>query len=200
MSYMKPSETTKPHLIIMVGIPCSGKSFFADHFSDTFNAPLVSIDVLRKKLFSNHILGENEEEILRKVTDYVLDEVLKTQRTVIFEGETGQREDRAGISKKAIAAGYEPLFIWVQTETATARKRAVKANTKKPPISTDEFDAKLKAFNDPLRNEKAIVISGKHTYASQLKIVLKHLVQPRINDNESIKPVIQPRSRNFLIR
>lgn len=197
---MKPSEITKPHLIVMVGIPCSGKSFFAEHFADTFKAPLVSFDQLRENIYSNQMFSKSEDEVLLKVADYVLNEVLKTKRTVIYEGQTDQRANRAGIAKKARDAGYEPLFIWVQTETATARMRATKPNTKKPPLTIDGFNNRLKSFSEPLKNEKAIVISGKHTYASQLKIVLKHLIQPRNNDNELIKTANPPKSRNFLIR
>jgi len=200
LSYMKPSEPPKPHLIIMVGIPSSGKSFFAEHFADTFKAPIVSYDKLRKEIFLNPAFSQDENEIIRKVSDYVLSEVLKTKKTVIYEGQTCLRSERYDIAKKAHSAGYEPLLIWVQTETLAAQKRATKYSLEKPALSIDEFKAKLKKFSPPNKNEKAIVISGKHTYASQLKIVLKHLIQPHPEIGEPKNMIRTPKSRSFLIR
>jgi predicted kinase len=197
---MKPAETIKPHLIIMVGIPSSGKSFFAEHFAETFKAPIVSYDILRKEFFPNPTYSEDEDEIISKVSNYILSEFLKTKKTVILEGQTDLRTKRFEITKSARLAGYEPLFIWVQTETMTARKRANKSSPKKPAITGDEFDAKLKKFNTPNKNEQFIVISGKHTYASQLKIVLKHLIQPHPEVSEQKTIVRTPKSRSFLIR
>ncbi|HUC96713.1 MAG TPA: AAA family ATPase [Candidatus Saccharimonadales bacterium] len=197
---MKPSETTKPHLIIMVGIPCSGKSFFAEHFAETFKAPIVSYDHLRKQIFSNPTFTEDENDIIKKVSDHVLSEVLKTKKTVIFEGQTGLRSERFDIEKKARGAGYEPLLIWVQTETLAAQKRATKSSLEKPSLTIDEFNAKLKKFSAPNKNEKVIVISGKHTYASQLKIVLKHLIQPHAETDEQKNMTRTPKNRSFLIR
>ena len=197
---MKPSESIKPHLIIMVGIPRSGKSFFAEHFAETFKAPIVSFDQLRKKIFTNPSFNNDEDEIVAKVADHVLDEVLKTKRTIIYEGRTNLRNERALISKKAHDVGYEPLFIWVQTETLAAQKRATKSSLEKPLLSIDEFSIKLKHFSAPHQSEKAIVISGKHTYASQLKVVLKHLIHPRAIDAETANPVRPSMNRNFLIR
>ena len=196
---MKPSDTVKPHLIIMVGIPGSGKSFFAEHFADTFKAPFISYDNFRKEMFTNPTHSDEEDKIINKIANYVLEEVLKTKRTVIYEGQSNLRSDRIAISKKARDAGYEPLFIWVQTETATAIKRATKPSLEKPALNIDDFNNKIKRFSPPHLNEKVIVISGKHTYTSQLKIVLKHLIQPREN-SERTSLVGSSKNRNFLIR
>lgn len=197
---MKSLSLSKPHLIIMVGIPGSGKSFFAEHFADTFKAPIVSFHRLRQELFNSPTFSKNEDEIINQVANCMLDEILKTGRTILYEGQTNLRTDRTLITKKSHDAGYEPLFVWVQTEPATAKKRAAKPSVGKPALSAEKFDDKLKQFSAPHRTEKAIVISGKHTYASQLKIVLKHLVgsRPQINERESL---VRPSgNRNILIR
>ena len=197
---MKPTETVKPHLIIMVGIPSSGKSFFAEHFAETFKAPIVSYDINRKEFFSNPSFNDEEDEMIRKVSNYILSEFLKTKKTVIFEGQTDLRAERFEIAKGARSAGYDPLFIWVQTETMTSRRRATKSSPERPAMTVDEFDLKLKKFNPPNKNEQFIVISGKHNYASQLKIILKHLIQPRPEVSEHKTMVRTPKIRNFLIR
>ena len=197
---MEAKDTTKPHMIIMVGIPRSGKSFFAEHFAETFKAPIISFDKLRKEIFTNPLYNDEEDKILLKVSNYILDEVLKTKRTVIYEGRTSLQSDRITISKTARKAGYEPLYIWVQTELVSAKKRSLKSSLEKPALSAEEFNNSLKHFSDPKIHEKAIVISGKHTYASQLKIVLKHMIQTHPNDSQQNTLVQPPKRRNYLIR
>ncbi len=176
---MKPLSLSKPHVIVMVGIPGSGKSFFAEHFADTFSAPYVSIDRLRAELFNDPTFDANENEIIDRVSDYMLDELYKSQRTIVLDVATGARTERQDIVKKAHGAGYEPLFVWVQTESVAARQRATKRAKGKTSLTSEQFDAAVRHFTPPNASERAVVISGKHTYASQLKIVLKRLVEPR---------------------
>jgi len=197
---MKPMDINKPHLIIMVGIPGSGKSFFAEQFAETFKAPIVSINKLSQELF-NFPISSTEEEVVHKIADQMLSEILKTGKTIIYEGYTSLRADRMLISKKAKDNHYEPLFIWVQTEQLTAKKRATKTSDDKYTLNSEQFDNKIRRFSVPHKSEKVIVISGKHTYLSQLKIVLKHLARPATAIETSLNTAARPPiKRNYLIR
>jgi len=199
---MKPLGSNKPHLVIMVGIPGSGKSFFAEHFSDTFKAPIVSFDKIQKELAKNDQLPEHAEEIAASIADYMLSEVLKTEQTVIYDGPSDLRLQRDIISRKARIHGYDTLLVWVQTEQSSSMKRATKRPTGEISITSEEFESRVKHFNNPGRYENTVVISGKHTYPSQLKIVLKNLVTP-VEKIEKInipdKP-LKPENRRILIR
>lgn len=196
---MESLNLNKPHSIILVGIPGSGKSFFAEQFADTFKAPIISFDQLRQELFNIPTFNKNEDIIISRVAAYMLKEVLKTGQTIIYDGQTNLRTERALIAKKSREAGYEPLFVWVQTELSTAKKRALRSGTNKPALSIEQFNNKLKQFSAPHQIEKAIVISGKHTYASQLKIILKHLVEPLAQKIESTNQSRIISSHNILI-
>ncbi len=197
---MKSLTLSKPRLIVMVGIPGSGKSYFAEHFASTFKAPIVSFHRYRYELFNEPNFSEDECEIISRVANYMLDELLKTGRTIIYEGKSDTRNERLIIAKKSRAAGYEPLFVWVQTDPATAKRRAIKPSDGRPAMASDQFDASVKKFNIPHQIEKPVVISGKHTYASQLKIVLKRLVEPRTQvENQTMQPRTTI-NRNFMIR
>lgn len=198
---MKSLSLSKPHVIIMVGIPGSGKSFFAEHFADTFNAPLISSGRIRQELFEESTYDSDELITIRRISDYMLEELLKTNRTIIFEGTADTRTDRQEIAKRARSAGYEPLFVWVQTESTTAKLRVQKALKGKTTIKPDQFDMTIKRFSAPHASEKAVVISGKHTYASQLKIVLKRLVEPRVEIIENQAPPARPsENRTIIVR
>lgn len=197
---MKSLTLSKPHLIVMVGIPGSGKSYFAEHFASTFKAPIVSFHRFRYELFNEPNFGDDECEIINRVADYMLDELLKTGRTIIYEGRTNTRHDRSLLAKKSRMSGYEPLFVWVQTDPETAKRRAIKPSDGKHALTPDQFDSQLRKFSVPHQLEKSVVISGKHTYASQLKIVLKRLVEPRPQIGSQTSQSRPPISRNVLIR
>jgi predicted kinase len=198
---MKSLSLSQPHVIIMVGIPGSGKSFFAEKFADTFHAPFVSQSQIAQ-------LGEITENQASKLAFHQVNELLKTSKSIVVDGMGETRTERAEIAKKARANGYEPLVLWVQTDPATAKMRSTKMLKDKtsPTLSTDEFDRRVKRFTAPNGIEKPLVISGKHTYASQAKVVLKKLSAPRgvtIAQRETPERAptpARPRRQNITIR
>lgn len=155
----------------MVGIPGAGKTFFADNFAKSFLVPIFDQSIIR-----NHTDSNKDSELL---TGTFLGELLKTKRTLIVNTESSLTKQRTALASKVRSAGYEPLFIWVQTATPDAEKRSLKAG-----MSRDDFQAAVQAFQLPSAKEATIVISGKHTHASQLRVVLKYLSEHKGNGSE----------------
>lgn len=188
-----------PHLVVMVGIPGSGKSFFAEHFASTFNAPIVSSHTILHALVQTPTFSVSEQAAVQRVSIYTLEELLKTGQTIVYDSSSNARTDRQELVKKAKTAGYDTLFVWVQTESATARLRATKrTKDKKNSLSEEQFSNFVKHFTVPSATEKAVVISGKHTYASQLKIVLSRLALTSSRNEPERRPDVQ--NRRILIR
>lgn len=187
---MKPLTTTTPHVIIMVGIPGSGKTTFAEHFAKTFQAPIVNQAAIALE-------AGLDEKTATKISSHFLDELLKTHRTIIYEGPTHAKSVRRAIAKRVESAGYAPLFLWVQTESAEAKRRAMSRQKKSPQLTSEQFDAAIRQFTPLSIQEKPVVISGKHTYASQLKIVLRHLAGARTESSSANEP---RSSRSIAIR
>lgn len=197
---MKSLSLSRPHLIIMIGIPGAGKSFFGDHFGETFNAPVVNENSIQHELFGKATTDKGQVKVAHNAAMALLDQLFKTKQTVIYEGDTSTKAVRKDLVKLAYSVGYQPMFIWVQTESYEAARRSM-LKTAKPRLTQKEFDQLAKKFMVPDASEKAIVISGKHTYASQLKIVLKCIAEGRSVG----KPIdrtrrVPPSSRGKLIR
>ena len=159
---MKSLQLEKPHAIVVVGIQGSGKSFFAEKFADTFTAPYID-----DKQFIDHAKTEGDAKMIATT---MLLELLKTGKSIIVETD-GSKENRYELSKLLKDSGYEMLLVWVQTDSNTAMARARKMNGTK----ASEYKEGLKQFSAPQNNEQPLVISGKHTFASQTKTVLKKL-------------------------
>lgn len=197
---MKSLSLSQPHVIIMTGIPGSGKSFFAEKFADTFHAPYVSQATVA------HLANVREAEATQ-VTLYFLQELLKSKQPVVFDGASETRTERAELARVARKAGYETLFVWVQTDIATAKGRSTKDLKGKTSqtLTPELFDQRVKRFTPPNAIEKPMVVSGKHTYASQAKVVLKKLSAPRAASTQPIEPPMRPTTsaaprRNIIIR
>lgn len=182
---MKSLSLTKPQVLIIIGLPGSGKSFFARQFSETFSAPVVSYDQIRHGIFEQASYDKNELSTIQRIADYQLNELLKTQKTVIFDGGGDTRSQRMDLRKRVRGAGYDTLLIWVQTDSATARYRSMKRSSRRiddqynQSLSAQQYEYLAKRFTAPISSESSVVVSGKHTYPTQAKVVLKKLVIPR---------------------
>jgi adenylate kinase family enzyme len=196
--HMKSLHLSKPHLLVVVGIPGSGKTFFASQFADTFNIPFIhysDLQMLRDP--------ELSEEETASIAGVLFRELVKTEQTILIDGPGASRVERAALAQQARASGYQPLFIWVQTEQPTAKARAVRGvrGSNYQTISEEVFMAEAKRFTPLNPAEKSIVISGKHTYASQAKMVLKRLVGPAIEARKAtpvitnVRPAQKPSGR-----
>jgi predicted kinase len=190
---MKPLTPENPHVIVMVGIPGSGKSSFAHHFAQTFQAPIVSQSSLERV----YDLDRTQAE---KITAHFLDELLKTRRTLVIDGGTERIIQRMNLYKTVTKHGYQVLTVWVQTDTNESKRRSLRQQPRGGGVTSDQFDAQLQQFQAPTPQEKPVVISGKHTYATQLKVVLKQLAGTRALDEVSSKPTTRPHGRQISIR
>ncbi|HEX6416483.1 MAG TPA: AAA family ATPase [Candidatus Saccharimonadales bacterium] len=187
---MKSLSLTKPHLIVVVGVPGSGKTFFAQKFADTFSAPYINTEKITE-------LSAGDSAATKNLLNYCLDELLKTRQSIIIEGTGDTRTERADLARKARAAGYETLITWVQTDPTTAKSRSTRRSSSKTNriYSPEEYDRLAKRFTAPNTGEKPLVISGKHTYATQAKVVLKRLSAPRAEISVHTTPIASERER-----
>lgn len=168
---MKSLSLSQPHLLIMVGMPGSGKSFFAEKFSETFNAPYISHDKIIE------ITGGNNQ-LSAKYLSHLLHELFKTSHTIIVDGMADTRAQRSELRRLAQEAKYKPLFIWVQTDETTAKARAAKVNS--------AYRGERKFIPPSIAEQPIAVISGKHTYATQAKVILKNLASAKQEARGSI--------------
>lgn len=192
---MKSLNLAKPLVIITVGVPGAGKSFFARQFSETFAAPLVSVDYINYLL--NGKLTDKEKKLVSgKLIDEQLLQLFKTQKTFIFDGGGASKAERLRIRKIAREHGYDTLLVWVQTDEATTKYRSLNRSAKRSgdayntSLTEAQYSLLTRQFSKPHATEPQVVISGKHTYATQAKVVLKKLVLPRENhlQNQPLMP------------
>lgn len=160
---MEDNKKTAPRALLLFGVPSSGKTTFGEKFAKKFNLAFYDLDELK-----------NTNNLSDEIIFLILEQILKTGKTVIFEGCLDTEKDRIEVRNLTRRYGYEPTLIWFQTDVATVKQRLrsrLKNNTKAKSLY-DEAIAKLEAPNE---NENPIVLSGKHTFETQTKHVLAGL-------------------------
>ncbi len=160
----KKSQTlSQPRAILVFGAPASGKTTFCEKFSQQFRAPYYNLTEVADNL------GLDRKNLL-----YVLDLIARTGQNIIIEGGLNTEMDREEIKKILKDEGYNPSLIWIQTDVNTIKTR-LKNRLKSVAKAKEEYDRKISELEAPSESENPIVLSGKHTFETQLSHTLSQL-------------------------
>lgn len=152
-----------PRALLIFGAPCSGKTTFSENFSQKFSIPFFDVATLAEKYSLN-----------RRTVLLLVEQLAKTQSNMIIEGGIDSEADRDEMRAILKSAGYNPSLVWIQTDVGTIKAR-LKLKLKSATKAKTEYDQKVKNMEAPTENEAVIVLSGKHTFETQLKHVLHQL-------------------------
>lgn len=170
---------------MIIGLPGAGKTYFARHFSETFNAPLVCADKLVHEIYNKPDITPSEHKVVKSIAVAQAAELAKTKTTLLVDGVCMTRAERQQLGRIAAEKGFDTLLVWVQTDELTAKTRAMHRSNKRQgdeynhSISQELFATLAKRFAAPGPTEDYVVISGKHPYSTQAKMVLRKLAAPR---------------------
>lgn len=182
----------QPYLMLVIGLPGSGKTFFAEKFAQAFNTTLINLNDLRFELFAQPNFSKDEESHLEKIGRFLLPELMRSRRAIMLEGCLEARSDREAYRQIAKQHGYQVVTIWVQNTENTTRLRSTKKLKQAPRkylLNDEQFLSMAKRFTVPNLRENPVVISGNHTFSTQARSVLRKLSHPELN-------LVAPRSTN----
>ena len=176
--------TLKPPLLIMtMGFPGAGKTFFSRQFSEKFQLPYLSEDRVRFELFERPRFTTDETEIIARVIDYSAEQIMKTTSTVVLDGDFSSKKRREHINELAKQHQYRTLIVWLQTDLATCKIRAAKRDRRSADrkysfnIDADTFERIISQLSRPGEKEPRIVISGKNAFKGQSLAVLRKITE-----------------------
>lgn len=175
-------SAAQPLLVLVVGIPGSGKSFFARQFSESYKFFYIDSGRYESELESLQLSHEEISTVAKKLVNSTYEQALKSFRHIVLEGPFGSEKERDEVLSKAKKAGFGTLVVWVQTDDQTAGYRALNRDRRRADdkyslqLSEEEFGAAKKSFQKPNpKRETLVVVSGKHDFKSQGVIVLKKI-------------------------
>lgn len=153
----------KPYAILVFGAPMSGKTSFAEHFSESIEAPFINFYKLQE-----------DNKLTRKTAIEFIRIIARGKQTIIVEGMGDSESNRDEMRKLFAELGYQTALIWVQTDLNAIKQRMLR-RYKKLADAKAALSASYEHLEAPTEGEGAIVISGKHTPQTQIKNVLSRL-------------------------
>jgi predicted kinase len=118
-----PQPQVEPPLIVISGLPGTGKSFFCRELAERLSFLVLASDALRKILFPSPQYQESENKRLFSACHILIEELLRKGIPVIFDATNLLEHHREYLYRAAERAGTKLILVWVEAPTEVVRQR-----------------------------------------------------------------------------
>ncbi len=124
---------SKKYLFLMLGIPGSGKSYFAENLARRIEAVHLNSDAMRMAIFksrdeTDRIYHSDERVTLNTYTfgalNYATTSALESGSSVLYDANDNTKQERLDTIEAIQGDDVIPVVIWVKTPLDEAVKRA----------------------------------------------------------------------------
>jgi predicted kinase len=118
----------RAHLVVMAGLPASGKSHFARALSARTSIAYLSADVIRRELFEAPTYEGDENHIVHTTVRNLAERLLAEGCHVLLDATNVVRRDRRRVLEIGSSRGAPTVLVWCEVDDRTAAARlAVRA-------------------------------------------------------------------------
>lgn len=138
-------------IILVFGLPGTGKTYFAEHFAEKLDAVHLNTDIVREKLhFKGHYDGKTKQQVYNELFKQAQME-FKKGADVIVDGTFHLSRRRGQLEKLSKEENKKIYYIEIKAGKETARKR-LKKSRKHSEADIDVYE-KIKNEFEPLDND-----------------------------------------------
>lgn len=182
---MQRSKIATPTLIVLYGLPGSGKSFFSRQAGELLGAPVISSDRIRYELFEKPTFSKEEQLVVFSMMNVMLEQYADLGMSVIYDASVSRASDRKLLREFAKNKKMNYILVWLQADAETCFMRAKtrdrrKADDKYSHEITREQFATVEKSMQPPAGEDPLVVSGKHLFEGQRNVILRKLREMQI--------------------
>jgi predicted kinase len=182
----------KPVLICLYGFPGSGKSYVARNLASVVQMAHVSADRIRNELFEQPRYDAQENAIIVHLMNYMTEEFLSAGVSVIYDTNAMRLAQRRNLRELSRRHKADFLLIWLQVDQESAylrtesRDRRTADDKFAQPQNRESFNKILSGMQNP-QGEDYLVISGKHTFATQKNAVVSRLYHMGLINSDAVQ-------------
>jgi len=148
-------------LLIVCGLPGSGKTTIAEALAKRLKAPHISSDIIRKQMHERPDYSEDEKRIVYKaMASRALEMFRGGEETVVLDATYYKKEYLEMAKKAAQKAGSMMLIIECTISDKEARKR-IESRTHGPSDADFKVYLKLKGESEPIEDEHLTIDCSK---------------------------------------
>jgi predicted kinase len=163
----------RPLIVIVFGLPGSGKSYFATRLATAIQARYVSSDELRKRMFAARTYSDEEKMRVYEAMLAAMEEAIARGDAVVLDATFGRAVWRRMFEDAAAAAGLRIIYIEIIAGEALIRERL------QVPRTTSDADytvyQQLKAGMEPLHEDHLVLSSSEDNIDSMLTQAMDHI-------------------------
>ena len=177
------SHYSKPILLMLLGSPGSGKSFFARSLAEKTNIIRINSDSMRRSIFGSienmeAVREAQGRQILLDYTfnalNYVAEQIICRGQDLIYDAQLNKREYRQPLGALAERYGTVPLVVYVDTPIDVALQRGQTRETliDQRQLTEQGMRESIQRFQEsvemPESDEKMVTIGGQIPFEEQL--------------------------------
>lgn len=174
-------EPVQPVLVLLYGFPGAGKTYFARQFTESVHAAHLEQDRIRHELFGQPRFTKQENTALNRIMEYMASEFLSAGISVVYDMNSMRLSQRKNLREMARLNKAQTIVVWFQVDPDTAFIRNQKRDRRKADdhyavgYDVEAFRQIAAYMQQPEHVEDTIVVSGKHSFSSQLSSAIKKL-------------------------
>ncbi len=160
-------------VIIVFGLPGSGKSYFASRLAMQLEAEYVNSDEVRRKLIAERTYSDGEKLKVYEEMVSAMTAALASHKPIILDATFYKRSIRRKFEHKA--ATFKEKIIYIEV---TAPEDIIEDRLKVPRMFSEaDYDVylKLKAIAEPLREKHLVLESSNNNVGSMLHEAIRYL-------------------------
>ncbi len=138
-----PEPVVKPALIVVSGLPGTGKSHFCRKLDELLSFPILESDALRKVLSPSPSYSLRESNRLFQACHLLIEELLRRGISLIFDATNLIERHRERFYHIADQTGAKLIIVRVEAPTELVRQRLENRTIGTNPIDKSEADWKV---------------------------------------------------------
>lgn len=165
-------------IIIVFGLPGSGKTYFAERLAHRIKANYISSDTLRKEIVDVPTYSDDEKKLIYKKMYDIMYDFLHSKNHLVLDGTFYKAELRNSFIEEAQSIGKSINFIEIQADEELIRERL----SHKRSVSDADFEIyqRIKEEFEPFRKDHLVLRSTNENINEMLNAAMGYLFPQQV--------------------